>query len=254
MLEGIFEINSYEIDDLLSYISNTANDVESTNDEAKVDFDHFKKSEVFGKGAQKLNDQMDSIFNSIDSLGIVMKKGTSFIFETEMKILEEARDLEIPMGFATNDVVTNKSASSVNLTKNDGRSVNDGVASSTINPEINSSVEKENLENINNNVTERQDLDEGQITDHSTVLENINGNETVAQHFEDNYDMAAENLNSINQNTQEIPTENDVEINAPEKITLASFNNTPAPQENTDFNINMNSENIDLGSMNNTQI
>ena len=187
MIEGIFEINSYEIDDLLGYIRGTSHDVEETNDEAKTDFECYKRSEVFGKGAQTINDQMDVIFEKLDSLGNVMQNGTSKIFETEMKILQEARDLEIPTGYETKETMTDKSASGVGLEKNDGTSVNEGKASEEIKVEINSEIEEEKLKDIRSEETERQELEERTFKGEEVGLRDITQEETQEQRMEDNY-------------------------------------------------------------------
>ncbi len=220
MLEGVFEINSYEIDDLLGYIKTTGGEVEAENDEAKKTFEPNKRSEVFGQGAQKINDQMDEIYNQIDHLGIAMQKGTSSIFETEMKILEEARALEIPMGFGTNDTVTDKSAGSIGLSKEDSRSVNEGVLGEAISPEINSEIEKENIEDITKSATEEQMLDENQLKVNEVGLEGVKTDETEAKDFDDrNY---TENRQVIEQmeNNSVGPIKDEVEINNVEEVDI----------------------------------
>ena len=219
MLEGIFEINSYEIDDLLSNINTTSNEVEVANDEAKEDFEAYKKSEVFGKGAQIINDQVDAIFDSLESLGNVMYKGTSTIFETEMKILQEARDLEIPMGYEVNNTVTDKNAGGISLTKNDGRSVNEGENPSEITPEMEEEVEKEELENIEKAETERQEMDENEIRVNEVSLGNIENGETRREEYRDEYTENEQQLGRMEEKEAgEIRDE--VEINETEKTAL----------------------------------
>ncbi len=186
MLEGIFEINSFEIDDLLSYMGKASSDLEQTNGNAKKAFEPNKEAEVFGKGAQKINDQMDEIKNNVEHLENVMKKGTSAIFDTEIKILEEAKSLEIPTGFEINDVVTDKATKEINLFKLDGLSVNEGTAQSELNVNISSVINKENLTNITKDETQEQNFDENELRVRDTLLRDITSKETEKQELDEN--------------------------------------------------------------------
>ncbi len=185
MLEGIFEINSYEIDDLISYMGKASSDLDQTNSDAKKAFEPNKKSEVFGKGSQKINNQMEEIKNNVEHLENVMKKGTSAIFDTEIKILEEARNIEIPVGFETNDVVTDKSTKEIGLSKLDGKSVNEGKEQSELNVNINSVIDKENLTNIAKEETKEQNFDENELRVKDTILKDITRRETEKQEFDE---------------------------------------------------------------------
>ena len=220
MLEGIFEINSYEIDDLLGYINTTSGEVGAENEEAKKTFEPNKRSEVFGRGAQTINDQMDEIYNQIDHLGTAMQKGTSAIFETEMKILEEARALEIPKGFETNDTITDKTTANIGLEKEDSRSVNEGQLGTAINPEINSEIEKENIEDITKAATEEQMLDENQLRVNEVGLQEVKQDETEAQDFnEREYTDNRQNIEQMENNSVG-PIRDEVEINNVDEVKI----------------------------------
>ena len=207
MLEGIFEINSYEMDDILGYIKQTSQEVESTNDEAKTTFEPNKKSEVFGNGARTINNQMDELYEQISRFGNAMQKGTSAIFNLEMKLVEEARNIQIPNGFGTNNTVTNKETSTIGLSKTDGLSVNNGVASQEMSLDDTSEIVKENLVDIMKDTPQEQRFEEEQLATKEVALNNIVKNETVAQEFNENaytnnkkslYEMENKDVNEIN--------------------------------------------------------
>lgn len=250
MLEGIFEINSYEIDDLLKYIGTTSNELEEENEKAKQTFEPNKKSEIFGKGSKTINDQMDEIFNQIDHLEFAMKKGTSLIFETEMKILDEARDLQIPVGFETNNMVKNNAASGIKLDKNDGRSVNEGNSSKEITFEMNSEIEKENLKDITSTNTIEQRLAEEQINLGKINLSNIENGITEEKAFNENgYTNNKQILETMDNNTTK-EINNEVSINEISKHNLTGINRSLETPESTEikFSERMNEikkENID---------
>lgn len=238
VLEGTFEINSYEIDDLLSYMLKASSDLEQTNGNAKKAFEPNKQSEVFGKGAQKINNQMDEIKNNVEHLENVMKKGTSTIFDTEMKILEEARCLEIPTGFEINDVVTDKTTKEIGLSKLDGQSVNEGTAQSELNVDINSVINKENLTNITKDETQEQHFDESELRVKDTTLKDITSSETEKQEF----DEQALNVDDVllkdisNKETKVVSFDDNLYSN--NKATLQSINTGNVTPINDEIEIN----------------
>ena len=185
MLEGVFEINNYEMDEIFRNMNQTNVNIDDSNDEAKKDFVSYKQSGVFGNGIKTINDQMDTITNSMMVMSGAIQKGTQAIFETEFKLLQEARDLEIPKGFETSNITSTSVSSNISLNKNDGKSVNNGTASSKIKEDLNSSIHsKENLTEMNDNTTLEQRIDENIYTNNKIKLASL---ETQSENKEETF-------------------------------------------------------------------
>jgi len=245
VFEGIFEINSYEIDDLLEHTGKTSSDILNTNDEAKSTLEPYKQSEVFGEGAKTINEQLDQVFDELLDFRNNFQKGTSAVFETEMKILEEARNLQIPTGFSLNGTSIKEQAKEVTLSKNDGRSVNDGE-STTNEEKMDDYAETEHNElrnDYNENGLEEQELTQGNNIYNQKMLSNINVG-TSGQIVENDFNANTNNVELRQINTNSIPlvsidNDSDININV-NKVDLQQINTFSVPLVSPDNDNNIN--------------
>lgn len=140
MLDGIFEINSFEIDDILGSINNTDSQINDTNDEAGSNFICFKQSGVFSKGITQIQAQMGTISSSLKLMNKAIQRGKESAFSVELSLGNEISSLEIPKDFAVNNDLTQKTFKAVSLKKNDGKSVTNGIASSLLSYDSSSTI------------------------------------------------------------------------------------------------------------------
>ncbi len=251
MFEGIFEINSYEIDDLLEQTGKTSSDISNTNDEAKSTLEPYKQSEVFGEGAKTINEQLDQVFDELLDFRNSFQKGTSAVFETEMKILEEARNLQIPTGFSLNGTSIKEQAKDVTLSKNDGRSVNDGE-STTNEEKMDDYTETEHNElrnDYNENgleINEKIDIS-GKMTDLNSINNNSNLEEQELIQGNNKYNQKM--ISNINVGTSGQIVENDFNANT-NNVELRQISTDSIPLVSIDNDININVNNVELQQIN----
>lgn len=105
MTDEPFEINSYEIEDIQSGMNNMNKEIATISETSKKEFASYKHSETLGKGINKVNEQLDEISDSLMMMSNTIQKGTDSLFETESKLLEEIKSIEIPKDFETIDMI-----------------------------------------------------------------------------------------------------------------------------------------------------
>ena len=243
MIDGIFEINSYEMDDVLDSIKKASSDIEITNYDAKETFEPNKQSNVFGNGSKKINSQMDELHDQVHHLGSVMEKGANSIYELEMSLANEIKEIQIPKGYETNDSIKDNQAVSINLFKNDGTSVNEGENSITESTyDDTTRIVKENLVDINNGQIQTQTFDENQLQVNSTVLSDISKDETTIKEFDENaYTDNKQTLYNMNNNNANEVKEID-DINNIEEIRIKEMTNNK--NETNEASLNFKSDDI----------
>ena len=121
------------------------------------------------------------------------------MFNLEMRLKEEASNIEIPKGFTTNDTINDKTFNAITYNKNDGKSINEGATTEALNVEINSEINRTNLGNITNNNTLQENIPLNDYTNNQVNLGSINNErqtETQNLNFQDVINQV--NLSAIN--------------------------------------------------------
>lgn len=235
-MDGIFEIESEEIDEICLYYNRTSQEINGANQEAKRDFDSLKRAEVFDRGAQKINNQLDLFSDKFIMLSNALQKSMNKTFEEEYHLRDEIRSLQIPKDFGVNNSSHSNSFDNVTLTKNDGRSVNEGKALFDNTEEFNSSVNyNTNLQDFNNERGKEVQNINFKLNGNETRLEDITSKELEKQELNFRIDGKEENLQNIdggNLNEQKI----DFNLNGG-NVNISNINNSQSiKQENIDFN------------------
>lgn len=230
-LEGIFEINSYEMDDIFGNMNKTSAELDTSNSESKQDFVSMKQSRVFGNGIETINEQMDEITNSMMMMSNTIQKGTQAIFETEFKLLQEVSDIQIPNGFETNDIASSVTTSSVTLKKRDGESINNGNSSSQVDLDFNSTINsKETLNEMKESDTSSKELDESAYDVDKKVLKDIIKGESLKEDIELYRAIKSkENLREL-KHSDTSETKLDEDIFSPEKKELKDIKKQESQQ------------------------
>ncbi len=235
MLDGIFEIESEEIDELCSYYNKTSQEINDANQEAKRDFEPLKRAEVFGRGAQKINNQLDLFSDKFIMLSNALQKSMSKTFEEEYHFRDEIRSLQIPKDFGVNDSSHSNSFENVTLVKNDGRSVNEGKALFDNTEEFASSVKyNTNLQDFNNNGGKENQNINFKLNGNETRLEDITSKNLENQELNFRLDGKEKNLQNIDSeslNEQKI----DFNLNGG-NVNISNINSSQSiKQENIEF-------------------
>ena len=174
MLNGIFELNSYEIEDVQGNMNSVDSELTGTNDEAKQNFISFKQSGVFSKGIKKIHNQMESISGSLKLMNKAIQRGTASAFAQEATLASEISSLEIPKDFAVNNDLTQKTFKAVALKKKDGQSVNKGIASHVVQlADLNAIKQKVRMFNQINESGDKVELDVSKLSSNNIKIFNL---------------------------------------------------------------------------------
>lgn len=198
MLYGIFEIESEEIDDICLYYNKTSQDINSTNDESKINFKPLKSAEVFGNGAQKINNQLDLFSEKFMLLSNALQKCKDRTFDEEYHLRDEIRNIQIPKGFDVNDSSHSNTFDNIALSKDDGRSVNDGKELFDNTEEFNSSVKyNNNLQDFNNDGGKQEQNINFKLDGNMTKLEDITSGDLNKQNINFRLDGDMQRIQNI---------------------------------------------------------
>ncbi len=173
MSKDILKINSYVMDDVSSYTSMTKNNIEGCGDTCERNFAVMKSGTLFNNGINKINKQFQDLTSRLNYLNNTFKSQTEDFFNLEKTLNDEAMQLEIPTDFETTDSAAAKEFKELNLSKHDGRSVNEGKALFDNTTEFDSSVkEMQSLNNITNDF-ESSEEEINKYTENKTMMNNI---------------------------------------------------------------------------------
>ncbi len=238
MNNDVFEINSYEIDDLFNNVAITSNNVNTINDNVNNTFASYKKADVFESGTKKLNNQLIEIFERLSSFKTNFSNGTYLTFEAETKNLEDAENLYIPSGFELNDGLVSSTGTVVNLNKNDGLSVNAGEDVKNSEYEANAFISNVKMEDITNDGGMKNNELEFGFNGKMANLNELNQNALNIQEYSSNSSIdimkRLENINSQSNGN----VDNSVDINNIHQVEIKRNDNVNIVGNSGDNNEN----------------
>lgn len=197
-------------------------DTESTSKAIPNKFSNVAKTGLFDLGISTINRQINGITTSIFNVKNIVKKHSGEMFNMDRKMAEIAEDIEIPQDFVSNDSRSENTFNQIILDKIDGKSVNAGQNTTKVEENFNSVVTKENLQNISNSQTLKEESYNDQTAINKQNLNNIDNNRTLEeQRLNDATNIAKEALNNINK-AQDL---NEVKINENSTIKSQVLNN-----------------------------
>lgn len=197
-------------------------DTESTSKAIPNKFSNVAKTGLFDLGISTINRQINGITTSIFNVKNIVKKHSGEMFNMDRKMAEIAEDIEIPQDFVSNDSRSENTFNQIILDKIDGKSVNTGQNTTKVEENFNSVVTKENLQNISNSQTLKEESYNDQTAINKQNLNNIDNNRTLEeQRLNDATNIAKEALNNINK-AQDL---NEVKINENSTIKSQILNN-----------------------------
>lgn len=197
-------------------------DTESTSKAIPNKFSNVAKTGLFDLGISTINRQINGITTSIFNVKNIVKKHSGEMFNMDRKMAEIAEDIEIPQDFVSNDSRSENTFNQIILDKIDGKSVNAEQNTTKVEENFNSAVTKENLQNISNSQTLKEESYNDQTAINKQNLNNIDNNRTLEeQRLNDATNIAKEALNNINK-AQDL---NEVKINENSTIKSQVLNN-----------------------------
>ncbi|MBO5376071.1 MAG: hypothetical protein J6A52_04390 [Bacilli bacterium] len=200
MEKGYINIDENEINDISGFLSRSESHITSVVDGGNSKFSVFKKSSLFGNGAEKITKQLSTIAGSVLNINKMVKQESLEMLELDKELAERAESIEVPMDFVTTDSVRNFSFNSVSLNKNDGKHVN-GENTSNVSVNLESSVLDVNLKNINesSNIGSVDDIHINDSNYRNVSLNNVHNDIGLDNvELKQNADISRQELKNIN--------------------------------------------------------
>ncbi len=159
-----------EFDDVTSSLS--TNSVDFLNTEEKMGRDFFGANEVglLGSSADKIEDQMYSVSNSIDNVQSIIKEHSVKFFTYDDYLVEKINEIVIPEDFLINNPLKINYYTQVILGKSDGESVNNGASAQKTDDTFDSSVSAAVVKDISGDEVFEDKYDEASVIDSKEQL------------------------------------------------------------------------------------
>ena len=177
-MANVIRMNFDQMDDIIASHNKTANGVEETGEGFHKDFKNHLEAGVLTNSIRVGEEGMATIFQAIDNTSKIMRKHTEDMKEYDLALAKKASELAIPQDFL------NENATSINtynrsiLAKIDGRSVNEGKASTAFNEIDESAIAAEGLLDITKQATQQQKYDETSSVSHNNNMKDITSDKT----------------------------------------------------------------------------
>ncbi len=198
MHSNVLVIDDAEMADTASGIRRAFYETDDTSNMLPIKFHSIKKTGLFGNGLKTINKQINSLSNSLMGVENAINEHTDYIMNMEMAFAKEADEIEIPHDFVNTDTRQVNTIDDIYLDKRDGRTVNEGTEQKPEEHLDESTVNKENLENIVTDETQKQELDDRTQIERDD-LDNINNEkETEEQIYDDKSSVEKENVELMN--------------------------------------------------------
>ncbi len=199
MNEDRLYIDSDIIDDYNARLDKNSSGLSNVLQNSMTNFTTLKSNKIYNKGFKKIENALEKSKGTIDNFVYFNRNYTKEFFNFEEIMSQKINgEINVPKNFKINGIFGESIVKNVNLNKNDGLSVNNGVETREISSENASSVIKENLEDID----KRRDQTEKEIGTQTIInrekLGDINNNiEQEEQKLSTITDINREDLNNM---------------------------------------------------------
>lgn len=213
-------------------------DGDATGSGIPANFAGMSNAGMFDMGISTINQQVNSITNSIFNVKNIVNKHSNEMFDMDRGMARAARNIEIPQDFVTNETNQVNTFNSYLLEKMDGKSVNVGSELGTIAPVADSGIQKmETLKDIiNDNVVEQEKIDENT----GIIKENLgkidNEQDTMEQKVREATGIVGQVLSDISKKSATEEKELD-STNSVLKADLFDFNSNDSDMTNQYLNL-----------------
>ena len=238
MNNNVLVMREEELEAFTEGLKQTQSQFDSTSSELPTKLGYMKRSDLFNRGIDKIARQTNSISNSILNVSWMMQEHNKKFFNVERNLAKAASKIEIPNNFAINDSLVVNVVSSMDLVKDDGRSINEGQALEEIENVKDSSIKQEQrLEDITSSLNLKEEkLNENTVISKEELgnINNDNGKET--QEIDDSTTVSKKDVENINNNVsqteQQINTTTNIVTN-----NLENINNSNRLENETDLEL-----------------
>ncbi len=212
MGKNFLSMNDQEIDNICSGMNAASSATNNASDLTSQGFTGINHSGLFKGGLGKLNKRIQNLSSSIQNVQNTIRKHSDNMFITEKKYSTEAEGIDIPQDFVKNDARQVNSLSDIYLSKNDGNAVKTDAVSA-LSDNVDYDVNKQNMENINNNNKQDEMVYDAESKVKNKNLENIEKDETKSVDYKDEFSENNERLDAVKTNANTDLSGANVEFN-----------------------------------------
>lgn len=211
-----------------SGFSSASTDVATVGEGFPSSFSGALNAGLMNESVSSISNELASIAASIGSVKNIIAKHSNEMFTYDKTMSEMAEDIEIPTDFLANNAAQVNEYNRTLLGKIDGRSVNEGVASSEIEDNDESIVSAEGLKDITGETAKEEVYDDSSVIGNS-ILGSIVQGETEAQTYDDEVSVQKSALTDIGGNQTEEQAYDESTVVG--KSLLGNINSNGASQE-----------------------
>ncbi|MBR1386365.1 MAG: hypothetical protein IJ568_06010 [Bacilli bacterium] len=192
-------IREEEIEDLSATMNKVSN---NTSSASKGVVTRFGKAASAGMGpsVKAISKELSLISQSIDNVKNIMRKHTKELFDYDLKMAQEAGAIEIPQDFLANNSTKVNTYNRSLLSKIDGRSVNEGVASHAFEEIADNTINRKDVLDITKDATKEQTYDASSQVVRSAVSDITSDKEQQLQNLDEKTVIGQSVLTNINNN------------------------------------------------------
>ena len=221
MNESDIRINSYNLEDIASLVGSSEANLDDTKGQFERDFKNLGQANLFVGGLDKMDKKMARVQTKLRMINNAIRLNNEQIILLEQNLKSEIDSMEIPKGYGATDTASQVTFAALNMSKIDGRSVNEG-----------------NLNQIDE--TQRES-----VINRNENLKDITKDTNLDTKVLNNYTVEAQRLNNINnERKQEEVVYNDQSGIAGQEQLHAMDTTTDGMLHNTDVVIDVNKANL----------
>lgn len=249
MENNVLSMREEEMEEAVVGLNKIYTDGDNADKSIPTNFSGMKKSGLFDVGINTINKQLNSINTSIFNVKSMINNHSTEMFNMDRQLANIANKIAIPQDFVKNNSMQANIVKNVALEKTDGKTVNDGQATSSVNMEDNTIINAQSLGSIVSNLTPEEERLNTATAINRQGVNNINNNQGLtSQDIDTASDIAREALGNINKNQ----TLSEQSINGDTNITYATLNDinktSDTPAREIDAAMSINKKNLDSPS------
>lgn len=257
-MKNVYSISTDQMDALSGTYNRTKINASEAREFISSGFQGMSNSGLFSKGIDVFSKQLDSLYSSLDASNRVVTQFSDSSVELELTLKRKANDLTVPTDFIKSDSSRYITIDDISLSKNDGKSVNEGEKNlSNVEFDNNGldSINSVKIENIIKNSDFNIEAENSYSVNKDEKLKNIlTGNIGDFNFDDDSFIKEKTDIQSIAGNDENIYHEdeesdiNNSSIKVKEKISNINKNNFDFNFDSNQMNMSSSSSFNDLSS------
>ena len=221
MENNVLTMREEEMEEAVVGLNKIYADGDNVDKSIPNNFSGMKKSGLFDVGINTINKQLNSINTSIFNVKSMINNHSTEMFNMDRQLANIANKIAVPQDFVKNNSMQANIVKNVALEKTDGKTVNDGQATSSVNMEDNTIINAQSLGSIVSNLTPEEERLNTATAINRQGVNNINNNQGLtSQDIDTASNIAREALGNINKSQ----TLSEQSINGDTNITYATLN------------------------------